>query len=48
MVRREEEKSEPRVFRVSTAIYQNPPMIHGVAMKRKKKMGGGLRDPIGH
>jgi hypothetical protein len=30
------------------AIYQHPPMIHGVAVKRKKKMGDGQRDPKGH
>ncbi len=36
-----EEKSEPRVLRVSMAIHQHPPTIHGVAMKRKKKMGDG-------
>ncbi len=41
------EKSEPRVLRVSTAIYQHPPPIHGVAMKWKKKIGDGRRDPKG-
>ncbi len=45
---RDPRKSEPRVLRVSTAIYQHPPTIHGVAMKRKKKMGDGQRDPKGH
>jgi hypothetical protein len=43
-----EEKSEPRVLKVSTAIYQHPPTIYGIAMKQKKKMGDGQRDPKGH
>jgi hypothetical protein len=40
-VERDPRKSEPRVLRVSMAIYQHPPTIHGVAMKRKKNMGDG-------
>jgi hypothetical protein len=35
----------PRVLRVSTAIYHHTPTIRGIAMKRKKKMGDGQRDP---
>jgi hypothetical protein len=33
------------VLRVSTYYNQHPPTIHGVAMKRKNKMGDGRRDP---
>ena len=36
------------VLRVSTYYYQHPPTIHGVAVKRKNKMGDGRRDPKGH
>jgi hypothetical protein len=38
----------PRVLRVSTAMSNTPPMIHGIAMKQKKRMGDGQRDPEGH
>ncbi len=29
-------------------LYHHPPTIRGVAMKRKKKMGDGQKDPKGH
>ncbi len=35
------------VLRVSMYYYQHPPTIHGVAVKRKNKMGDGRRDPKG-
>jgi hypothetical protein len=39
MVVRDEEKSEPRVLRVSTAIYQHPPTIAygGANMESEKQ-----------
>ncbi len=36
------------VLRISMYYYQHPPTIHGVAVKRKNKMGDGRRDPKGH
>jgi hypothetical protein len=36
------------VLRVSAYYYQYPPMIHGIAVKQKNKMGDGRRDPKGH